>query len=599
MHWILFVSNGLWYGLNISSNGGIIVLQKIGTSLGENYAMASNNIILVSGDTGLTRGIIPFSLQTIVNSEIYLVPKTNIIDYTSSAYLYNYDLDDEEGVILYDDLDNLIFKGYPDVDYIKGTNAVEEGIHLISPLNADLAETYSGTFAVGTAPETVIATILGTCKFASAGTLDASGLTLAAAITYKNKAKSAIITDMLKLMARCVEINPSLQISVKSTPTDSTKTLTFETNSETTAFSIQSSNRKRIKASNVKLRYGKALTLYEQRGSAANEYEIQDIYPQIESAADIARIATQILNSAAPFYDLYIVVIGHGKFIAGQTLTLSYSPDSIPEETYYIYEESYNSITGNALLRVVNLLKFKIQSGQEQLQTQLDTVTTTANAAAVATTSSTANNLVKFSGTDGKTLADSGYSSSSFVKMLGDETVAGVKTFSSFPVTPSSAPTTSYQVANKLYVDTKVKSLRCEVYRSGDQSSFNAGSQAVTWNGLNSNTTDFRNGSDQTKIVVPEAGTYLVTCTISIYNTNTGGGRVPYLLINGGTQEYGHCDFYAWQTNMRVKIATQLVLSANDYFRIYCWSSQNSNTIKGSSSTTYFTTICVITKVAN
>ena len=35
----------------------------------------------------------------------------------------------------------------------------------------------------------------------------------------------------------------------------------------------------------------------------------------------------------------------------------------------------------------------------------------------------------------------------------GNETIAGVKTFSSFPVTPSSAPTADYQVANKKYVD--------------------------------------------------------------------------------------------------------------------------------------------------
>jgi hypothetical protein len=39
------------------------------------------------------------------------------------------------------------------------------------------------------------------------------------------------------------------------------------------------------------------------------------------------------------------------------------------------------------------------------------------------------------------------------VMNTGDETVAGVKTFSSFPVTPSSAPTTDYQTANKKYVD--------------------------------------------------------------------------------------------------------------------------------------------------
>ena len=40
-----------------------------------------------------------------------------------------------------------------------------------------------------------------------------------------------------------------------------------------------------------------------------------------------------------------------------------------------------------------------------------------------------------------------------YVKLTGSQTIAGVKTFSSFPETPSSAPTTDYQVANKKYVD--------------------------------------------------------------------------------------------------------------------------------------------------
>jgi hypothetical protein len=42
---------------------------------------------------------------------------------------------------------------------------------------------------------------------------------------------------------------------------------------------------------------------------------------------------------------------------------------------------------------------------------------------------------------------------SAVVHDTGNETVAGVKTFSSFPVTPSSAPTADYEVANKKYVD--------------------------------------------------------------------------------------------------------------------------------------------------
>lgn len=39
------------------------------------------------------------------------------------------------------------------------------------------------------------------------------------------------------------------------------------------------------------------------------------------------------------------------------------------------------------------------------------------------------------------------------VKLTDNQTVAGVKTFSDFPITPSSAPTTDYQTANKKYVD--------------------------------------------------------------------------------------------------------------------------------------------------
>lgn len=45
---------------------------------------------------------------------------------------------------------------------------------------------------------------------------------------------------------------------------------------------------------------------------------------------------------------------------------------------------------------------------------------------------------------------------SGHVDTTGNETVAGIKTFSSFPVTPSSAPTTDYQVANKKYVDDNI-----------------------------------------------------------------------------------------------------------------------------------------------
>lgn len=42
---------------------------------------------------------------------------------------------------------------------------------------------------------------------------------------------------------------------------------------------------------------------------------------------------------------------------------------------------------------------------------------------------------------------------SNYMKLTGNQTVADIKTFTSFPITPSLAPTTNYQVANKKYVD--------------------------------------------------------------------------------------------------------------------------------------------------
>lgn len=45
------------------------------------------------------------------------------------------------------------------------------------------------------------------------------------------------------------------------------------------------------------------------------------------------------------------------------------------------------------------------------------------------------------------------YTDGLYVALTGNQTIAGIKTFLSFPVTPSSAPSTDYEVANKKYVD--------------------------------------------------------------------------------------------------------------------------------------------------
>ena len=53
-----------------------------------------------------------------------------------------------------------------------------------------------------------------------------------------------------------------------------------------------------------------------------------------------------------------------------------------------------------------------------------------------------------------------GFDSSVYIDNTNIQTINGVKTFGSFPITPSANPTTAYQVANKAYVDTLAGGLK-------------------------------------------------------------------------------------------------------------------------------------------
>ena len=102
---------------------------------------------------------------------------------------------------------------------------------------------------------------------------------------------------------------------------------------------------------------------------------------------------------------------------------------------------------------------FTIAGGTTPKTLTLDTDIT----ASLLTTTSTAI-LVSNLDTDGTLAANSDtkvpsqkaiktYVDTNYVAMTGNQTVAGIKTFSSFPVSPSSAPTADYEMANKKYVD--------------------------------------------------------------------------------------------------------------------------------------------------
>lgn len=78
--------------------------------------------------------------------------------------------------------------------------------------------------------------------------------------------------------------------------------------------------------------------------------------------------------------------------------------------------------------------------------------------------SSTDGSVAVFDGTTGKLIKElttalpvakggTGSTTQNFVDLTEAQTIAGIKTFSSFPVSPSSAPSSDYEVANKKYVD--------------------------------------------------------------------------------------------------------------------------------------------------
>lgn len=80
------------------------------------------------------------------------------------------------------------------------------------------------------------------------------------------------------------------------------------------------------------------------------------------------------------------------------------------------------------------------------------------------------------------------------VHNTGNETIADVKTFNSFPITPSSAPTTDYQTANKKYVDDNFTKL------DGSNAVFNTLSTTAKQNIKNLFKPDFSAGVSKTTV---------------------------------------------------------------------------------------------------
>lgn len=155
--------------------------------------------------------------------------------------------------------------------------------------------------------------------------------------------------------------------------------------------------------------------------------------------------------------------------MAGKKIT-EFDTHSITAADYLLFSNAAGTITYKttllALLSNLTLVSetvgFTISGGTTPKTLTLDTDITASTLATVSTAI-----LVSNLDTDGTLAANSDTKVASqkatktyvdttkslLVALTGNQTVAGIKTFSSFPITPSSAPSADYEMANKKYVD--------------------------------------------------------------------------------------------------------------------------------------------------
>lgn len=151
------------------------------------------------------------------------------------------------------------------------------------------------------------------------------------------------------------------------------------------------------------------------------------------------------------------------------------------------------------------------------------------------------------------------------VGLAGDQTIAGIKTFSSFPISPSSAPTSNYQVSNKKYVDDSVSAVSSVIHLN------TVASASVK----NSNDTEHRTTS-LTPVKVKE-----IRLNDDIVGDDTTI-RISYRLVASQTNILAHGQIY--KNGVAIDSLNYVIgadsntftkdvsgLKANDLIQIYCY----------------------------
>ena len=134
---------------------------------------------------------------------------------------------------------------------------------------------------------------------------------------------------------------------------------------------------------------------------------------------------------------------------------------------------------------------------------------------------------------DGEIFIPAGATLSKVVELEGNQTIPGVKTFSSSPIVPT--PTTGTQVANKNYVDTK---------QSKAEVAYNVNSSSYVPNTLSSGAIIERGSNANGEYVKFADGTLICTRTVAIPFTGLSEQAVAYPATFINTKVYKTFDVY-------------------------------------------------------
>jgi len=159
----------------------------------------------------------------------------------------------------------------------------------------------------------------------------------------------------------------------------------------------------------------------------------------------------------------------------------------------------------------------------------------------------------------------------------GNETVAGEKTFSTFPKTPEEAPDANYEVANKKYVDDNSGGGdACKVKRTTNQAILNATATIINFTAEDYDTNSLHdNSTNNTRLTCKMAGIYHIFGCVR-FESNATGSRIINVLKNGTDKLVSVRveSVEASGQHTTTTLSTDDELALNDYVELQVW--QNS-----------------------